>query len=307
MVAGRSCAPWTASISSGAAARRSASSASPAAASRRSRARSSASSRRATARSSSRASPSTSDLKALRRRVQLIFQDPYQSMNPRRTVGAQVQEGLAAIGMRSGDDARAAGGHRAARCRSHAGRPLLGALPARALGRPAPACRDRRRARARARGARLRRARLGARRLGADAGAAPARRPSRLAAALAAADHPRRRPRLVDVRPRGGHVPGAHRRDRHDRAGARRSAAPVHEGAPRGGSPDRAAQRRPGAAAGRAAGCDRDPERLPLPPALPGRVRPLPGGRSVPAGVRAGRGLLARARHARGAGPLPTA
>jgi oligopeptide/dipeptide ABC transporter ATP-binding protein len=36
--------------------------------------------------------------------VQLIFQDPYQSMNPRRTVAAQVQEGLAAIGMRSGDE-----------------------------------------------------------------------------------------------------------------------------------------------------------------------------------------------------------
>jgi oligopeptide/dipeptide ABC transporter ATP-binding protein len=47
--------------------------------------------------------PVDRDLRALRRRVQLIFQDPYQSMNPRRTVGAQVQEGLAATGMRSGD------------------------------------------------------------------------------------------------------------------------------------------------------------------------------------------------------------
>jgi oligopeptide/dipeptide ABC transporter ATP-binding protein len=44
------------------------------------------------------------DLRALRRRVQMIFQDPYQSMNPRRTVGAQVQEGLAALGMRAGDE-----------------------------------------------------------------------------------------------------------------------------------------------------------------------------------------------------------
>ena len=44
------------------------------------------------------------DLRALRRRVQLIFQDPYQSLNPRRTVGASVQEGLAATGMAEGED-----------------------------------------------------------------------------------------------------------------------------------------------------------------------------------------------------------
>ena len=45
--------------------------------------------------------PVDDDLHALRRRVQLIFQDPYQSMNPRRTIAAQVQEGLAAQGMRA--------------------------------------------------------------------------------------------------------------------------------------------------------------------------------------------------------------
>jgi oligopeptide/dipeptide ABC transporter ATP-binding protein len=48
--------------------------------------------------------PVDRDLRALRRRVQLIFQDPYQSLNPRRTVGAQVQEGLAAIGMPDGEE-----------------------------------------------------------------------------------------------------------------------------------------------------------------------------------------------------------
>ena len=47
--------------------------------------------------------PVDRDLRALRRRVQLIFQDPYQSLNPRRTVGASVQEGLAAIGMPEGE------------------------------------------------------------------------------------------------------------------------------------------------------------------------------------------------------------
>ena len=48
--------------------------------------------------------PVSHDLRALRRRVQMIFQDPYQSLNPRRTVGAQVQEGLAAIGVPDGDE-----------------------------------------------------------------------------------------------------------------------------------------------------------------------------------------------------------
>jgi oligopeptide/dipeptide ABC transporter ATP-binding protein len=48
--------------------------------------------------------PVDRDLRALRRRVQLIFQDPYQSLNPRRTVGASVQEGLAAIGVPDGEE-----------------------------------------------------------------------------------------------------------------------------------------------------------------------------------------------------------
>ena len=37
----------------------------------------------------------------------MVFQDPYQSLNPRRRWARSVQEGLAAIGMRSGDGARA--------------------------------------------------------------------------------------------------------------------------------------------------------------------------------------------------------
>ena len=47
--------------------------------------------------------PVAGDLRALRRKVQLIFQDPYQSLNPRRTIGVKVQEGLAARGERSGE------------------------------------------------------------------------------------------------------------------------------------------------------------------------------------------------------------
>ena len=38
-------------------------------------------------------------LRTLRRRMQLVFQDPYSSLNPRRRVGAQVSDGLAIHGL----------------------------------------------------------------------------------------------------------------------------------------------------------------------------------------------------------------
>jgi len=42
---------------------------------------------------------SRSELHALRRRVQIVFQDPYRSLNPRRTVGAAIIEGPMNYGM----------------------------------------------------------------------------------------------------------------------------------------------------------------------------------------------------------------
>jgi peptide/nickel transport system ATP-binding protein len=47
-------------------------------------------------------------LRHVRRRVQMIFQDPYRSLNPRRTVGQSIVEGPMNYGMARGDAARRA-------------------------------------------------------------------------------------------------------------------------------------------------------------------------------------------------------
>ena len=45
-------------------------------------------------------------LKALRRDMQMIFQDPYSSLNPRKTVGSIIGEPFAVHGLRKGEGAR---------------------------------------------------------------------------------------------------------------------------------------------------------------------------------------------------------
>ena len=50
---------------------------------------------------------SASVLRGLRRRMQLVFQDPYASLDPRRRVGSQIADGLAIHGLASGGAARA--------------------------------------------------------------------------------------------------------------------------------------------------------------------------------------------------------
>ena len=167
-------------------------------------------------------------LKAYRRRVQLVLQDPTGSLNPRHTVYEAVAEGLRVHGV-AGDeqqrvvDALVPG-------RPAPGRALLPALPARAVRRPAPAGRHRRRAGARAGGAGRRRAGVVAGRIGArrDPGAAAAA--ARRAGSVGARRDPRPRAGLEHRRPDRGDVPRPDRRERPDRAGARRPVAPLHPG-----------------------------------------------------------------------------
>ena len=119
-------------------------------------------------------------LRAMRRRMQVVFQDPFASLSPRMTIGQIVGEGLALHRPGTGRRrARPAGAGDARRGRPDRARGVgrrAAALSARVLRRPAPAHRDRARGRAAARGAGARRADLGARRVGAAAGAGAAGR-----------------------------------------------------------------------------------------------------------------------------------
>ena len=119
---------------------------------------------------------SESEIRPLRRRMQMVFQDPYASLNPRHSVGRIVGEPLRVHGL-------ARGKRSASRVRELleiVGLPADAADPlsARVLGRPAAAHRHRARARAQPRLHRLRRAGLGARRLDPGADHQPAREPA---------------------------------------------------------------------------------------------------------------------------------
>jgi ABC-type glutathione transport system ATPase component len=108
-------------------------------------------------------------LRPLRREMQMIFQDPYSSLNPRKTVGQIVGAPFAIHNMKGDTKTRAA----------RARRPQPGALQplsTRVFGRPAAAHRRCARARVAAEADRLRRTGLGTRRVDSGAGAEPAAR-----------------------------------------------------------------------------------------------------------------------------------
>ena len=152
-----------------------------------------------------------------RRALQIVFQDPLSSLDPRMRVRDSIAEGMRAFGI----GARRGGADRA-RCgaaRARAPRPRADvALSARVLGRPAPAHLHRARAGRRAAPDRLRRGGLGARRL--DPGADPqlAARSAGGARARLSLHHARPRRGALSRRPRRRHVPRPDRRGGRDGA-----------------------------------------------------------------------------------------
>ena len=152
-------------------------------------------------------------LKAVRREMQMIFQDPYSSLNPRKTVGSIIGEPFVIHGLREGQGERKRAVQALMETRRAEPRALQ-PLPARVLRRPAPAHRRRARARAEPKLLDRRRAGLGAGRLDPGAGPQPAARPAARLRPDARVHRARPVGRAPHVRPGRGHVSRQDRRDR---------------------------------------------------------------------------------------------
>ena len=118
---------------------------------------------------------SGSELKQLRREMQVVFQDPFSSLNPRRTVGSIIADPLAIHGVAKDRGERR---RRVQELMEQVGLSPehYNRYPHAVLWRAAPADRDRPRAGAQPAPRRARRARLGARRLDPGPGDQPALR-----------------------------------------------------------------------------------------------------------------------------------
>ena len=220
-----------------------------------------------------RSATTAAALKAYRRQVQLVLQDPTGSLNPRHTVYEAVAEGLR-VHRVAGRRARPAGRRRPvagpgcdrrsgsscatrtscpAASGSGSSSPVRWSLEPEVLVADEPVSSPRR---------------LGARR---DPGAAA--QAARRARPVGARGHPRPRPGLEHRRPDRGDVPRPDRRGRPDRGGARRRRSTPTPGRCCRSSPRSSTSSR-SCCSGETAGPHPDPARLPLPPALPGSSRP---------------------------------
>ena len=213
---------------------------------------------------------SQSEIRPLRRRMQMIFQDPYGSLNPRMTVGEILRGPLRLHGLVQAGGAR----ERVRELLDLVGLPPTAAarFPRRVLRRPAPAHLDRACACGRAGLRHRRRADFRARRQhsGAD------HQPDDRAAGTARADLPVHRARSCGraayLRPHRGAVSRPRGGDRTLARAVRAAAASLHQLADFGGagpaSGDWPAAHR---IAGRGAQCGQPTLRLPLPHAVSGR------------------------------------
>ena len=151
-------------------------------------------------------------MRPFRRELQIIFQDPFSSLNPRMTAGDIVGEPLRTHRLASGKALRGAG-----RAIVRPGRAVAradGQLPAPVLRRPAPAHRHRARAGAQSKTDRLRRAGVGARRLDPGAGDQPVDGPAARSRAVLSVHLAQSRGGRAHQPPHRGDVSRPHRRDR---------------------------------------------------------------------------------------------